>query len=405
MLHVVSLAIDESTQVEDHTLSLVTLSEQSTVGVLESGELLLVPLALALELLGNLLLEDKGLKGIIALLLSAPQTNSDARHLILLVVQSRCESPVLLLVAVNLELQILSLLCELLSKGLELQELLLPRLELLNQEVVALGDLGKFGVHAALEVDKVLPGFDRIARVLVPLSDNLVQVASGNFGHQRLLLGAAKDSFETLVAAKLFASVVHDGHDSILVPPFGIPDALNLAAHDNYLTGGDKLATAICGAEMLRNTRWRDITVESLGKTSDHLLALTVGEGGWWAGRQDKVAVKVNDQGIVGSSEEGSALGSDTEDVRTRFLDKFGDVAGVDDGDVETTPLVDSDSEPNSLSGRSKHRRVVADEDDAASGRNCGLNDANNVGDGQAGKERPESEVLETSRRGWELVA
>lgn len=63
------------------------------------------------------------------------------------------------------------------GKNIESTYLLLPGLELLDQEVVALVDLGKLGVHSALEGNKVLPSLHSIARILVALADNLVEMA------------------------------------------------------------------------------------------------------------------------------------------------------------------------------------------------------------------------------------
>jgi hypothetical protein len=71
VLHVVSLATDQAAKMKHNALSLVTLSENGDIGVLELRKILLVALALTFELLGNLLLENKSLKGIVTLLLSA----------------------------------------------------------------------------------------------------------------------------------------------------------------------------------------------------------------------------------------------------------------------------------------------------------------------------------------------
>ncbi len=60
--------------------------------------------------------------------------------------------------------------------GLEsfaITHLLLPALQLLDKVVVALRNLVELRVHATLEVDKVLPGLERVTRVLIPLADNL----------------------------------------------------------------------------------------------------------------------------------------------------------------------------------------------------------------------------------------
>jgi hypothetical protein len=152
VLHVVGLALNKCTEMKHNALSLIPLAKNGRVGVLKGSKLLLVPLPLTLKLLGNLLLEDQGFESIITLLL-------------------------------------------------ELEELLLPVLELLNQEVVALGHLGNFSVHTALEVDEILPSFLGVTGVLVALSHNLVQVTHGDLGHQRLLDGPSENSLDATVAA------------------------------------------------------------------------------------------------------------------------------------------------------------------------------------------------------------
>ena len=77
----------------------------------------------------------------------------------------------------------------------------------------------------------------------------------------------------------------------------------------------------------------------------------------------------------------------------------------MNDRDVKTAPLVDADAEADGLGSHGQHRRVVADKDDATGGRDGGFDDSNNVRDGEAAKQRPHGEVLETSRRRRELVA
>lgn len=84
MLHVVSLAIDEAAEVEDHTSRLIALAENGSVCVLKSGELFLVALPLPFELFGNVLLEDKRFESIIALLLCAVETLGETNSVIFL---------------------------------------------------------------------------------------------------------------------------------------------------------------------------------------------------------------------------------------------------------------------------------------------------------------------------------
>lgn len=283
--------------------------------------------------------------------------------------------------------------------------LLLPALQLLDEIVVALGNLAELGIHAALEVNKVLPGLESITRVLVALADNLVEVAHGDLGHQRLLDGATEDGLETSVATHLLTDMVHHRHDGILVPPLRILNRLDLTAHDDDLAGGNELTTAVGGSKMLRNTGGRDIAVERLSEAGDKLVALANSQGGGRARSENEVAVQVDNKRVGGSGEQRPALRSDTKDVRTGLLNELLGVTGVDDRDVEAAPLVDANAESDGLSSHRQHGGVVADEDDSASGRDSGLDDAHNVGDRQTAEERPHGEVLEARGRRRELIA
>jgi hypothetical protein len=124
MLHVVVLAGNQATQVQHNATSFVALSEDRNIGVLESSKLFPVPLTLALKLFGNLLLKNKCLEGIISLLLGAGKTDRQAGIVVLLLVDKTTQAAVLALVVLNLDLEILRLLGECLSKGLEFEELL-----------------------------------------------------------------------------------------------------------------------------------------------------------------------------------------------------------------------------------------------------------------------------------------
>lgn len=146
--------------------------------MLESRHFLLVAFSLALKLFGNLLLEDECLESIVTLLLRASKTESEAIGIILLLVNETGKTTILAFVVLNLDLEILRLLGELLSKGLEFEKLcncqlvlvydaltylLLPALQLVDQKVVPLGNFAEFGIHATFEVDKVLPSLESIA--------------------------------------------------------------------------------------------------------------------------------------------------------------------------------------------------------------------------------------------------
>lgn len=75
VLHVVRLTTNQAAKVKNNAASVVALSEDGHVGVLQSGKLLLIPLAFALELLGDLLLQDERFQSIITLLLGTSKTN------------------------------------------------------------------------------------------------------------------------------------------------------------------------------------------------------------------------------------------------------------------------------------------------------------------------------------------
>jgi hypothetical protein len=117
------LSIDKALEVENNTLGLVALAHKSRVGVLERADFLLVALPLPLELLGNFLLEDESLEGVVALFLGPGQTMSKTSRIVLLLVDKRGEPAVLPLVVLDLDLELVGFLGELLGKRLEFEEL------------------------------------------------------------------------------------------------------------------------------------------------------------------------------------------------------------------------------------------------------------------------------------------
>jgi hypothetical protein len=119
----VGLATDQAAEMKNDTLSLITLTKNSDIGVLQSGEFLLVAFAFALKLFGDLLLEDECLESIITLLLSSREASSDTRSIVLLLVNETRETSVFTLVVLNLDFEILSLFSKLLSESLEFEEL------------------------------------------------------------------------------------------------------------------------------------------------------------------------------------------------------------------------------------------------------------------------------------------
>ena len=176
--------------------------------------------------------------------------------------------------------------------------LLLPALELFDQEVVSFGDLSKYGVHATLEVDEVLPSFLRVTGVLVALPHNLIEMAHGNLGHQRLLDRASEDGLNARVSALLYivsfpykrnmwistdqllAHVIHDRHDCILSPPIWVLDALHFTTHHDNLSRRDELTATVSRSQMLWNTSRRHFPIQGLCQTGDHLASLPSCEGG-----------------------------------------------------------------------------------------------------------------------------
>src|ERR1700761_5879179 len=113
------LSIDEGTKMQYNTLSLVPLPVEGLVCMLHGRELFLVSLALALELLCNLLLKNKGFESIVALLLGSRETSSKACGIVLLLIDKVCKPAILALVSIDLDLEILSFLGKLLGKSLE----------------------------------------------------------------------------------------------------------------------------------------------------------------------------------------------------------------------------------------------------------------------------------------------
>ena len=130
------LATDQAAEVKDNTLSFVTLTKDGQVGVLKGRQFLLVALPLTLKLFSNLLLEDKCLESIVTLLLGARKTGGKTSCIILLLVDEASKTSILTLVILNLDLEILSFFGELLSKGLEFEELCpLARIMLASDEL------------------------------------------------------------------------------------------------------------------------------------------------------------------------------------------------------------------------------------------------------------------------------
>lgn len=208
-----------------------------------------------------------------------------------------------------------------------------------------------------------------------------------------------------MVTYKFLAYVVHHTHDTVLVPPAGVLNALDLALHDDNLASRDQLSAAIGRSQMGRNSRRSHIAAQGLCQAVDELGPLFRGEDVRGAGGQDKVAVEIDNQSIRWSSEKRAAFDGNTKNVRARFFYKLLGMAGVHNWDVESAPLVHTHTEANCFSGNSQDSRVVTAQNNPASWRYGCLDNADNVRDRETAEERPHGEVLETSRRGWELIA
>lgn len=226
-----------------------------------------------------------------------------------------------------------------------------------------------------------------------------------HLGHQRLLNGATEDGLETSVAAHLLTDVVHDGHDRVLAPPLGVVDGLHFTAHDNDLSSGDELSATVSRAQVLGHSRGGDIAVQRLGKTGDELVTLAGRKGRGRVRCEHEVTVEVHDESVVWSGEEGPAFGGDTENVGARLLNKLLGMASMNNRHVETAPLIDADTVPDGLGSHREHGGVVAHEDNTAGRGDGGLDDADDVGDGETREQGPHGEVLKACRRGGKLVA
>jgi hypothetical protein len=77
-----------------------------------------------------------------------------------------------------------------------------------------------------------LPGFVDFAGESVLLPDHFVEMAHADLRHDGLFLAALEDGGHSGVAASFVADVVDDVHHRILVPPFGVLNALNFSAHN-----------------------------------------------------------------------------------------------------------------------------------------------------------------------------
>lgn len=158
--------------------------------------------------------------------------------------------------------------------------------------------------------------------------------------------------------------MIHDLHDLVLIPPSRILHAFNLSAHNDDLSSWDEFTTTVSRTQVLWYSSRSHVTIESLCHARDELLSLLRAPRAGWTRRQNKVAIEVDDESVLGRGEECSTFGSDTKNVWAGFLDQFLDMASVNDWYVKAAPFVYADHVTNSLGSDCKHSRVVRDEDD-----------------------------------------
>jgi hypothetical protein len=190
---------------------------------------------------------------------------------------------------------------------------LFPVFEFLDEEVVAFGNFGDFAVGAGLEIDVILPGFVDFAGKSVFLPDHFVEMAHTDFGHDGLFLAALEDGGHTRVAAGFVADMVDDVHDSILIPPFWVLNALNLSAHNllfrkvgcrryNDWARWLQFSIGVCFTEESWRTAQSDGsrvgTSKSRSQSCDELVALTGGEEGRRTRGHNVIPIEVDKQGL-----------------------------------------------------------------------------------------------------------
>ena len=87
-------------------MRLVALLTHGLDAVLDPGQVALVAFAFTLQILGDLLLQDEGFEGIVALLLGARQTQRESRNIVFLLVDERGETTVFAFVVFNAQGQV-----------------------------------------------------------------------------------------------------------------------------------------------------------------------------------------------------------------------------------------------------------------------------------------------------------
>ena len=181
---------------------------------------------------------------------------------------------------------------------------------------------------------------------------------------------------------KLFADMIHDSHDAILIPPVWSFDAFDFTPHDNYLTSWNELSTTIRCSQVRRHAGWRHVSVESLCQAVDHLVSSTSRQSCGWTRGQDEVSIEIYDKRICWCTEKCAAFCRDTQYIWTRFLDEILGMTRVYHWHVQTTPFKDPDAVPDGLGSDSEHGRVVTDEDDTPSRRDSSFDNSNDIRDG-----------------------
>jgi hypothetical protein len=144
-----------------------------------------------------------------------------------------------------------------------------------------------------------LPRLDCVAGVLIPLTNNLVQVTKRNLCHKRLLDGTTKQGLDSSVASHLLTSMVENSHNCVLVPPLWFLNTVDLTTHNNNLTSGDEFSASVGRAKVRWNSRNGNVSFKCGSQSLDHLVALSICKSSRRSGGQDKVAVQINNESIA----------------------------------------------------------------------------------------------------------
>ena len=118
-----SLALDQRAEVDHDALRFVALAADVAIIFDQLGKLPFILLAVALELLGDFLLHDKGFEGVVALLLRAVEAVGGGSQLGSVLLNGFREAVVLFLMLFDLGFEVRGFFGELGGEGLEFLEL------------------------------------------------------------------------------------------------------------------------------------------------------------------------------------------------------------------------------------------------------------------------------------------